>query len=217
VPFSIVFANLRKNLRVPVTWLAFFTHFSTQATGTTFALLWGVPFMVSALGLARAEAGGFLTLFVVTNAACGPLIGLFCARFPNYRQLFTLTLVSAIVLVWLSLVLFPGQTPIWLLAVVVLLIGVGGPASMIAFDYSKERFPPEELGVTNGLINVGGFLASLMMMWLIGFCLDTLGGANVYSLDNFRVAFALPLLVSLVGIAGLLLSGRVLRNKSRLF
>lgn len=217
VPFSIVFANLRKNLRVPVTWLAFFTHFSTQATGTTFALLWGVPFMVSALGLARAEAGGFLTLFVVTNAACGPLIGLFCARFPNYRQLFTLTLVSAIVLVWLSLVLFPGQTPIWLLAVVVLLIGVGGPASMIAFDYSKERFPPEELGVTNGLINVGGFLASLMMMWLIGFCLDTLGGANVYSLDNFRVAFALQLLVSLVGIAGLLLSGRVLRNKSRLF
>jgi MFS family permease len=101
--------------------------------------------MVSALGLARAEAGGFLTLFVVTNAACGPLIGLFCARFPTYRQLFTLTLVSAIVLGWLTLVLFPGQTPIWLLAVVVLLIGVGGPASMIAFDYSKERFPPEEL------------------------------------------------------------------------
>jgi hypothetical protein len=56
-----------------------------------------------------------------------------------------------------------------------------------------------------------------MMMWLIGFCLDTLGGANVYSLDNFRVAFALQLLVSLVGIAGLLLSGRALRNKSRHF
>jgi ABC-type antimicrobial peptide transport system permease subunit len=88
---------------------------------------------------------------------------------------------------------------------------------MIAFDYSKERFPAEELGVTNGLINVGGFLASLMMMWLIGFCLDTLGGANVYSLDNFRIAFALQLLVSLVGIAGLLLSGRALRNKSRHF
>jgi MFS family permease len=213
--FSTVLANLKKNLKVPVTWLAFFTHFSTQATGTTFALLWGVPFMISALGLARAEAGGFLTLFVVTNAAMGPVIGLFCARYPRHRQLFVLTLVSAIVLGWLTLVLYPGTTPLWLLGSLVVLIGIGGPASMVAFDYSKERFPPAELGVTNGLINVVGFLASLVMMWLIGFCLDSLGGDVVYSLENFRVAFALQLIVSLVGIAGLVLSGHAVRNKLR--
>jgi MFS family permease len=213
--FSTVLANLKKNLKVPVTWLAFFTHFSTQATGTTFALLWGVPFMISALGLARAEAGGFLTLFVVTNAAMGPVIGLFCARYPRRRQLFVLTLVSSIVLGWLTLVLYPGATPLWLLGSLVVLIGIGGPASMVAFDYSKERFPPAELGATNGLINVGGFLASLVMMWLIGFALDSLGGDVVFSLENFRVAFALQLIVSLVGIAGLVLSGRAIRNKSR--
>jgi MFS family permease len=213
IRFSTVIANLKKNLKVPVTWLAFFTHFSTQATGTTFALLWGVPFMISALGLARAEAGGFLTLFVVTNAAMGPVIGLFCARYPWHRQLFVLTLVTSIVLGWLTLVLYPGTTPLWLLGSLVVLIGIGGPASMVAFDYSKESFPPAELGVTNGLINVGGFLASLVMMWLIGFCLDSLGGDVVYSLENFRVAFALQLIVSLVGIAGLILSGRVIRNK----
>jgi len=215
IPFATVLANLKKNLRVPVTWLAFFTHFSTQATGTTFALLWGVPFMISALGLARAEAGGFLTLFVVTNAAMGPVIGLFCARYPKRRQSFTLSLVCSIVIGWLALVLSPGTTPLWLLTALVVLIGIGGPASMVAFDYSKERFLPAELGVTNGLINVGGFLASLLMMWLIGLCLDSLGGANIYSLNNFRAAFALQLIVSLLGIAGLVLSGAAMRNKSR--
>lgn len=214
MPINQVLANLRKNLRIPTTWLAFFTHFSTQATGTSFALLWGVPFMVSGVGLSRAAAGGFLTLFVVTNAAMGPVIGLFCARLPKYRQRFVLILVAMIVLAWLAVVLTPGATPIWLLTILVVVIGVGGPASMIAFDYSKERFPTYELGATNGVINVGGFLAALTIIFLIGSSLDFLGGSSLYSMDNFRVAFAVQLAVTIFGVAGLSLSQVALRNKS---
>jgi MFS family permease len=207
-----VFAKLRANTRRPVTWLAFFTHFTTQSTGTTFALLWGVPFMVSALALPRATAGGFLTLFVVTNASMGPLIGLFCARFPRQRQWFVLGVVLAIVASWFLVISHQGVTPIWLLTVLVMIIGVGGPSSMIAFDYSKEAFAASELGATNGLINVGGFLASLTMMWIVGLSLDLQGGRSLYTLDHFRVAFALQLTVTAIGLAGFLFSWRRYRN-----
>ena len=209
-----VLENLRKNIRKPITWLAFFTHFSTQSTGTTFALLWGVPFMVSALGLARPEAGGFLTLFVLTNASMGPAIGYFCARFPGRRVSFVTIVVLAIVAIWFVVIFWPGATPLWLLGALVAIIGVGGPSSMVAFDFSKEAFPASELGATNGLINVGGFLASLTMMWLIGFSLDLQGGPNLYSLDHFRLAFALQLVVTAIGLAGLYVSARRLRNKT---
>lgn len=212
VKLTDVFAKLRSNTRRPVTWLAFFTHFTTQSTGTTFALLWGVPFMVSALALPRATAGGFLTLFVITNASMGPLIGLFCARFPKRRQWFVLGVVASIVTVWLLVVSHQGVTPIWLLTALVMIIGVGGPSSMIAFDYSKEAFSANELGATNGLINVGGFLASLTMMWIVGLSLDLQGGPNLYTLEHFRVAFALQLVVTGIGLVGFLLSWRSFRN-----
>jgi MFS family permease len=125
-PIPMVLSNLQKNLRVPTTWLAFFTHFSTQSTGTSFALLWGVPFMVSGVGLERSVAGGFLTVFVVTNAAMGPFIGWFCGRFPQFRQRFVFILVTTILVTWFVLVLTPGPSPLWLLAALVIVIGVGG-------------------------------------------------------------------------------------------
>ncbi len=208
-----VYSNLKKNIRKPITWLAFFTHFSTQSTGTTFALLWGVPFMVSALSLNRGVAGGFLTLFVITNASMGPLIGLFCAKFPARRHIFVLGVVGAIIAVWLLLIVHPGAPPAWMLALLVMVIGVGGPTSMVAFDYSKEAFPASELGATNGLINVGGFLASLTMMWIIGVSLDSQGGAVLYTLAHFKVAFLLQLTVTALGLLGFTFSLRALRNK----
>jgi MFS family permease len=207
-----VLANLKKNVRRPVTWVAFFTHFTTQSTGTTFALLWGVPFMVSALGLARGVAGGFLTLFVITNASMGPVIGWFCAKYPQRRHVFVLSVVGTIVLAWVVVIARSGPPPIWMLTALVMIIGVGGPSSMVAFDYSKESFPASELGATNGLINVGGFLASLTMMWIIGFSLDAQGGPVLYTLEHFKIAFLLQLVVTVLGVIGFVWCLRLLRN-----
>ena len=212
--FGDVFKRLRGNIKKPVTWVAFFTHFSTQSSGTTFALLWGMPFMVSGLDLSPAQAGGFIVLFVVTNSSAGPLIGWFCAKFPAWRPQFVYIIVALVSSCWVIIALVPGKTPLALLTCIVMLIGLGGPSSMIAFDYSKEAIAPKELGATNGLINVGGFLASLVMMWLIGFSLDLQGGSNLYSLQNFKAAFLLELIVIGVGVAGLYVSLRAWRNKT---
>jgi MFS family permease len=211
VDLGAVLTSLKLNAKRPITWLAFFTHFTTQSTGTMFALLWGIPFMVSALGMSHAVAGGYLTLFVCTNATMGPVIGWFCARWPHRRQAFVYSVVGAIVLAWFVLLLTgPAVNPI-AFALFVMVIAVGGPSSMIAFDYSKESIPARELGASNGLINSGGFLAALTMMAIVGVVLDLQGGSKIYTNSHFHFAFAWMLLVTAVGLVGLFVSGRKLR------
>lgn len=85
---------------------------------------------------------------------------------------------------------------------------------MIGFDYSREYFKPQELGAVNGLINVGAFIAALLMMGVIGAVIDFLGGAQLYSLENFRVAFLAQLVILGAGLVGLFASRRALRNNS---
>lgn len=209
-----VVSALRRNASRPVTWVAFFTHFTTQSSGTTFALLWGVPFMVGALGLEHGFAAGVLALMVITNSSMGPVIGYFCARWPALRVRFVVLVVSAIASIWLFVIAWPGVTPAWLLCALAVVIGVGGPSSMIAFDFSKEAIEPRELGAANGLINVGGFLAALTMMFLIGLALDLNSAGALYTLSNFRVAFTMQFLVLGLGLTGFLYSAKRMRNTS---
>src|SRR5581483_5083810 len=72
--------SLREAWLTPGTRLGFWSHMGTQFSGTVFALLWGVPFLVAGQGLRPAEASALLTLFVLTGIAVGPLIGEFTAR-----------------------------------------------------------------------------------------------------------------------------------------
>ena len=208
-----VFATLNRNIRKPITWVGFFTHFSTQSSGTMFALLWGVPFIVSGLGHDHAFASAALTFLVVTNASMGPVIGWFCARWPQYRARWVLSVVALISASWLAIISYGSTTPDWLLFLVLLVVGAGGPSSMIAFDFSKQAIPARELGSANGVINVGGFLAAFTMMYLIGISLDKQGPSNLYSFVHFRVALATQIFVLAIGATGFILSYRKLGNK----
>jgi hypothetical protein len=72
---------------------------------------------------------------------------------------------------------------------------------------------PERLGSASGIVNVGGFVASLATILLIGLLLDVRrpDGPGDYTLDDFRVAFAAQYVVWAIGVAGLLTSRRRLR------
>ena len=48
--------DLRSAWQHPGTRLGLWTHFTTQFSGTVFALLWGYPFLVSGEGLSRGGA-----------------------------------------------------------------------------------------------------------------------------------------------------------------
>jgi MFS family permease len=198
------FDQLLENVRNPGIRMAFWTHFSTQPTTTSIALLWAVPYLVTAEGMSHEFAALTLTLMVVFGFITGPIVAEICARAPQLRVNLVYTVVALTVMAWLVLLLVPGNASSGLLLACFLVISIGGPASMVAFDFSKDFAPKERLGSANGFANVGGFLATLIMMYLTGLVIDLLhdpaSGIDRYNIDSFRWGFAAQFLVIAVGI-----------------
>ncbi len=201
-------------LRRPGTQLGFWSHYVTQSSGTVFSLLWGVP-MLRGLGYSPSEAAGFLTVIVVTGFVVGPVLGVLCARFPLRRSNLVLGIVVALAVVWTAVLVWPGQPPTWLLVVLVVVMGIGGPGSLIGFDFARSFNPVGSLGSANGVVNVGGFLAAFVMMFLIGTILDvasSASGQTVFAWTNFRLALTVQYLVVGIGVVMLLHARRRTRR-----
>lgn len=215
------FHQLKESLARPGTQLGFWSHFVSQSSGTVFSLLWGFPFLVEGLGYSQAGASALLALVVAAGVVSGPVLGLLTARFPLRRSNLVLGIVTAMGIVWTVMLTWPGTPPVWLVVVLIITIGVGWPGSLIGFDFARSFNPLRSLGSANGVVNVGGFLASFVMMYLIGVVLDLLNHArmaqglpsNIFAWDSFRVAFAVQYLVIGTGVVFLLLARRKTRRR----
>jgi large-conductance mechanosensitive channel len=132
-----------------------------------------------------------------------------------------LGIVAAMGLAWTVVLAWPGVPPVPVVVMLVIVIAVGGPGSVIGFDFARTFNPARSLGSANGFVNVGGFTASFVMMLLIGVLLDGLdsarGGsgipADLYSFDSFRIAFLVQYLVIGVGVFFLVRTRRQTRRK----
>jgi sugar phosphate permease len=213
--------QLRDNLGRPGTRLGFWSHFVTQSSGTMFALLWGFPFLSVALGYGPDNASLLLTLMVVTAIVAGPILGLLTARYPLRRSSVVLGIVVAMAAAWTLVLAWPGVPPLWAVVLLIVVVAVGGPGSLIGFDFARTFNPLRSLGSANGIVNVGGFLASFIMMFLIGVVLDIVnrasgangGSGELYSLDGFRIAFLVQYLVIGLGVVFVVVARRQTRRR----
>jgi sugar phosphate permease len=220
--WPIAMRQLRESLARPGTQLGFWSHFITQSSGTVFSLLWGFPMLTDGLGYSPATASGLLTLIVGAGVVSGPILGLLTARFPLRRSNLVLAIVALIGAAWTIVLLWPGRPPFVIVVILIIVLGVGSPGSLIGFDFARTFNPMRSLGSANGVVNVGGFLASFVMMYLIGLVLDVLnrlridGGAasDLFSWDSFRIALTVQYVVIGIGVAFLLVARR--RTRSRL-
>ncbi|MGY2067496.1 MFS transporter [Blastococcus sp. SYSU DS0619] len=212
-------ADVRRGLvdswREPGTRIGLYTHLVTQFSGTVFALLWGYPFLVVGQGVGPGTAAGLLTLLVVVGMGVGPLLGRLCGRWPLRRSVLVFSILGATATVWTVVLLWPGRAPLALLVVLVVVLGTNGPGSMIGFDYARTENPVERMGSATGLVNVGGFVASLLTILAIGAVLDVLtpGSSADYELDAFRAAFAVQYVFWAIGLMGVLRHRRELRSR----
>jgi MFS family permease len=214
-PLAEVRASLGATWREPGTRIGLFTHLVTQFSGTVFALLWGFPFLTQGEGLAAGTAAGLLTLLVLVGMGIGPLLGRLCARWPLRRSVLVLGILGLTAGAWTVVLLWPGRAPLWLLVLLVVVLGTNGPGSMIGFDYARTENPVERIGSASGVVNVGGFVASLLTVLAIGAVLDLVspGGATTYGLGAFRAAFAVQYAFWAIGLAGVLTHRRQLRAR----
>lgn len=186
----------------PGTRLAFWSHFTTPFAGTAFVLLWGMPFLTAAEGLSLAQASGIISVYVLVGMALGPIMGELSRRIPTRRsRALVLPAIAAQAVVWLVVLAWPGPAPLWLLYGLAFALAMGGPASMIAFDHARTHNPAHRLSTATGLTNVGGFLAALIAVFVIGLALDAQGAGTpeTYSLEAFRLAFLTQVPLWLLG------------------
>jgi MFS family permease len=189
---SAVRRSLAASWSHPGTRLGFWMHFTTQFSATALSLLWGYPFLVRGEGRSSQTAGLLLSLMIVAVMVSGPVIGWLIGRHPWHRSTTVLSIVWAIATVWTVVLVWPGPAPLWLLVVLVLVTGVGGPASMIGFDLGRTSNPAERLASASGIINQAGFSASLVLVISIGLILDwrTPGASTAYTPSAFRWAMS---------------------------
>ncbi|WP_411143004.1 MFS transporter [Streptomyces sp. x-80] len=198
--------------REPGTRLGMWVHFTTQFPAMVFLLLWGLPFLVEAQGLSRATAGELLTLVVLANMAVGLVYGQIIARHHAARTPLALGTVAVTAVLWALTLVWPGDhAPMALLIVLCVVLGACGPASMIGFDFARPANPPERQGTASGIVNMGGFTASMTTLLAVGVLLDATG-------NNYRIAFASVFVLEALGVSQILRLRRraVRRERERL-
>ncbi|GAA2708452.1 MULTISPECIES: MFS transporter [Streptomyces] len=193
--------------REPGTRLGMWVHFTTQFPAMVFLLLWGMPFLVEDQHLTRGTAGSLLTLVVLANMAVGLVYGQVVARHHAARLPLALGTLGATALMWTAVLCWPGRAPMALLVALCVVLGACGPASMIGFDFARPANPPERQGTASGIVNMGGFIASITTLLAVGLLLDATG-------DDFRTAFASVFVLQALGLTQILrLRGRARRRE----
>lgn len=197
---------MRASWHEPGTRLGLWTHFVTQFSGNTFVLFWGYPFLVESQGLSAGAASGLLTLLVLAGMAIGPVFGALAGRFPLRRSAVVIGIVSSSALAWTVVLAWPGPVPLPVLVGLALVLASNGPGSMMGFDFARTENPPARLGSASGIVNVGGFVASLLTILAVGLLLDASG--------SYRVAMSVQYAFWAVGLLGVLHTRRQVRRQN---
>lgn len=205
-------AALAEAWRQPTTrvglWLMFTVHFPVQV----FVLLWGFPFLTQGQGLSATTASYVTAVPLVVTMALGPVFGVISGRRPHWRIPLVLVIVGATSVMWGLVLLWPGaHTPLPVLFLLAIVLGLGNPAAVFGLDIARSGSPMHRVGAATGIANIGGYTAALLAMMLIGVTLDR---AHATSADpgaaDFRLALATQFLLQALGVILLL---RLLRRR----
>lgn len=207
--FRAAFGEIKAVWSRPGTKLGLFAHMGNSSSPGVFALMWGVPYLTTAQELPRDLAGAALTLSVLPFIVVGLLVGTISARRPERRPTVALTMIALITVVWTVLLALPHPAPHWLLVVLILVISAGQPVSMLAFDFARSYNPPAAMGTAQGMVNTGGFIASLLVMQAMGLIIALAGG---YSFSAFRLAWCVQYLVWAISAVGIVIYTRRARH-----
>jgi MFS family permease len=173
-----ILPTLRRAWHAPSIRHGLWVHFALNCPFITLTGLWAYPFLVQGQGVPRATAAAILTAAVVAFGLAAPALGTLAGRNPANRG----RIASAVAIATaaaLGLVLgWPGHPPLSLVALMLVLSGVSGAASMLAFDLARDG-APNAGGSASGIVNVGGFSAAIVAQAAIGLLISAHLGYRV--------------------------------------
>lgn len=216
---SVTFGDAADHLRTlfadPDQWLLSIVFFSAMGTILTVIGLWGVPYLVVVHGLDITTASYFTLLGAVGMFIGGPAVGRLSDALG--RRLLPMVAGLGIFTIVLSVIPIVGQPPLFLVAVVYLLVGGSLGVTMLALSIIKEQYPPAASGVATATVNGAGFVGGAALPPLMGAALDRyrtgdiVAGTAVYTDFGYRVAFGVTAVAVGVGFCAAVLFA--LRNQ----
>ncbi|MCX2734236.1 MFS transporter [Saccharopolyspora sp. NFXS83] len=179
---------------------AFWVHFVLLSQFLAITTLWGAPWLTGAQGVAGGTAGALLLVSAVGFILGSLVASQWIAGRPRRRERYTLAMSVLVVLAWVVIVAWPGVLGAPLLVVVLAVLGFGGGAAMLAFDGAREANAVHRSGAASGVVNMGGFLAAVLIQVLVGAVLEVV--SVLPAVAAYRWAFVPVVVLLVVGTAG---------------
>lgn len=208
-----VIAGMGEVLRNRHTWPPFFAFFFYYAALGNL-MLWAIPYLRDAYGLAAPDAAFYAGATALALLASGPSMGWLSDRLGR-RQMPYLVGITGVAVAWAVFTLTLGRLPLGGVAVVLFAIGTFGGCFVLVWPIGREVNPPRLAGVAVAVVNFGGFLGAAVTQGPLGALLDArwdgvmAAGARVYPLAAYRLAFAVcTAFVVASGISALFLRER---------
>ena len=206
-----VVRRVRVSWALPGTRLGFWLHFAAPGVGYAFSMLWGDPYLIKASGFSDSGAGSVLMAGVVAAAVAGPFLGALIARHPHTRAPVAIGFGLLIAFAWLAAFAMGEHPPRAFVVPLFVIQPVGGVISLFAFAVARDYNHARVLGTASGVVNVGGFLATIIIALGMGWVLDALDGGAGTTAHALRWAVLVAVVVQLFGVARLLRWYRRLR------
>ncbi|KTD16182.1 MFS transporter [Legionella jordanis] len=170
-----------------------------------FCGLWGVPFLMFKMHLAKATAANYISLVFVGWAIASPLWGIFSNRIGLRKPPMYIGAVGA--LISSLLFIYANISSGWLMQLLLFSFGIFSAGFLPAFAVAKELCSKRYVATGLSFMNMMNMVGIALAQPIIGFILDRLwqgeiiDKVRVYPLEAYHVALALlpvGMLVSLL-------------------
>ncbi len=181
-------------------WALFFCHFGVVGGYVGFISSWAVPYGINMYEMTRSEASQLIMIGLIG----APLTSWLAGRLETIKKLY-IGVQMAVLLSWLSFLLWKGHPSLILLIILFFIIGFGYGASALTFAAVRQTFPITESGIVSGFANTGGFLSAALLPIIFGYVLDYFQSTSGYIGDGYYYGFITPVVFSAIGLMGVLL------------
>lgn len=84
------------------------------------------------------------------------------------------------------------------------IIGLAYGANALTFAAVSKSFSVKESCLVSGIANTGGFLSAVLLPSFFGTLLDHAQGVSTNSVEGYYMGFIIPVVFSIIGLAGVL-------------
>lgn len=187
------------------TWLVGIVLFCTGGINLTLFGLWGIPYVVQVYDTSVTYASMFTLLGGVGLLVGPPTIGRLSDRLDRRTEL--IIAAGIIYTALLGIIAYVGDPHPAIVALAFFVTGALYGAFVLTYPIVKDRHEGRASGISLGTINGASFFGAAAFPALMGAALDEywtgelIGGARVYTVGGYQIAFAIATLAGLVALA----------------